>query len=154
LDTPVVEQLPGFSLGDGRATRTVTPRHLMSMSSGIDNGPYTDHGRGDDAVRRYVQSLAEIPVSFLPGQGFGYSNASTNVSGRLVEHVTGQTWDEVLRERLLEPAGLEHSATSAEDVIWRRHALGHVGGPQPSVLPHWSLPRSMGPAGGTLCQTA
>ena len=154
LDVSVVEQLPGFAVADAQATRTVTPRHLMSMSSGIDNGPYTDFGRGDDALARYVEALTDVPVLFEPGEGYGYSNASTNISGRLVEHVTGQTWDCVLRERLLEPAGLVHSATSAEEVIWRRHSLGHTGGDAPAVLPHWSLPRSMGPAGGTLCQSA
>jgi CubicO group peptidase (beta-lactamase class C family) len=49
---------------------------------------------------------------------------------------------------------MEHSASSAEEVIWRRHALGHQGGPEPALLKHWSLPRSMGPAGATLCQSA
>lgn len=154
LDVPVREQLPGFRLADPGATATVTPRHLMSMSSGIDNGPYTDFGRGDDALARYVAGLADVPMVFSPGEGYGYSNASTNVSGRLVEHVTGQSWEDVLRERLLDPAGLLQSATSAEDVIWRRHALGHTNGQEPSLLQHWALPRSMGPAGGTLCQSA
>jgi CubicO group peptidase (beta-lactamase class C family) len=75
LDTPVVDQLPGFALSDPDATSTVTPRHLMSMSSGMDNGPYVDYGRGDDALARYVASLAGLPQNFLPGTGFVYSNA-------------------------------------------------------------------------------
>ena len=156
LDVPVVEQLPGFALSDPRATATVTPRHLMSMSSGIDNGPYTDHGRGDDAVAKYVDALVELPQVFLPGEGYGYSNASTCVSGRLVEHVLGQTWDDALRERVLEPAGLGDSATLAEDIILRRFALGHEVNEAGKArrLEKWSSPRSKGPSGGTLCSTA
>lgn len=156
LDVPVVEQLPGFELSDSDALRTVTPRHLMSMSSGIDNGPYTDYGRGNDALARYVGALADLPHVFPPGKGYGYSNASTNVSGRLIEHVTGGTWEDALRTRLLEPAGLINSATLTEDIIHRRFAVGHAldKSGKPVALHRWALSRSMGPAGGTLCSTA
>lgn len=155
LDVPVREQLPGFRLATEDATGSVTPRHLMSMSSGIDNGPYDCFGPGDDALAGYVAGLETLEPLFAPGRGYGYSNASTNVSGRLVEYVTGQTWEQALRERLLEPAGLADSTTSTENVIVRRHALGHalVDG-EPVLVPTWSLPRSMGPAGSTLCSTA
>lgn len=152
LDVPVVEQLPGFVLSDPLATATVTPRHLMSMSSGIDNGPYDDHGRGDDAVARYVAALADLPHLFAPGSGYGYTNASTVVSGRLVEHVTGQTWDDALRTRLLEPAGLHETVTLPEDVLPLRHALGHDLDGTP--MTRWGLPRSLGPAGSTCCASA
>jgi CubicO group peptidase (beta-lactamase class C family) len=156
LDVPVVEQLPGFRLSDEHALKTVTPRHLMSMSSGMDNGPYTDYGRGDDALTRYVAALADEPHIFPPGEGYGYSNASTCVSGRLVEHVTGHTWDEEIRTRILEPAGLDNSATLTEDIIHRRFGLGHKLNDDGAlkVIHSWSLPRSTSPTGGTLCTSA
>jgi CubicO group peptidase (beta-lactamase class C family) len=156
LDVPVVEQLPGFALSDGHATLTVTPRHLMSMSSGMDNGPYVDHGRGDDALAHYVASLAELPQNFPPGTGFGYSNASTTVTGRLVEHVTGLSWDDAVRTRLLEPAGLAETATLPEDLIWRRFSLGHAPGQngRPAPLREWSQMRSRSPSGSSTCASA
>jgi len=156
LDVPVVEQLPGFALSDRHATQTITPRHLMSMSSGMDNGPYVDHGSGDDALARYVESLAELPQNFLPGTGFGYSNASTTVTGRLVEHVTGLSWDDALRIRLLEPAGMEETATRPEDLIWRHFSLGHALGQNdgPAPLRQWSQMRSRGPSGSSTCASA
>jgi CubicO group peptidase (beta-lactamase class C family) len=156
LDTPVAEQLPGFTLADAEARETVTPRHLMSMSSGIDNGPYADYGRGDDAVARYVTALAGVPHVFPPGRGYGYSNASTCVSGRLIEHVTGETWEKALETRLLNPAGLDHSAALPEDIIYRRFALGHEidDNGKPKLIHQWAQRRSMGPAGSTFCSTA
>lgn len=157
LDRPVVEQLPELRLADPEATRTVTPRHLMSMSSGIDNGSYDDHGRGSDAVARYVAALADEPMGFLPGRGYGYSNASTCVSGRLVEHVTGLDWDAALRQRLLEPAGLSQSWSLTEDIIHRRFAVGHTratASTPAEVVHRWSLPRSLSPAGATLSCSA
>lgn len=156
LDTPVAEQLPGFTLSDAEAVKTVTPRHLMSMSSGIDNGPYTDHGRGDGAVARYVTALADLPHVFPPGRGYGYSNASTCVSGRLIEHVTGETWEKALETRLLKPAALGHSAALPEDIIYRRFAVGHQvdDNGEPALIHQWAARRSMAPAGSTFCSTA
>jgi CubicO group peptidase (beta-lactamase class C family) len=156
LDVPVVKQLPGFELADQRALAVITPRQLLSMSSGIDNGPYTDFGSGDDALARYVDSLTDIPQTFAPGEGYGYSNAATCIAGRLVEHVTGQTWDDALRVRLLEPTGLRDSASLEEEILQRRFAVGHTVSTDGAlqVRERWSHGRSIGPAGGTFCSTA
>ncbi len=71
------------------------------------------------------------------------------VAGRLVEHVTGTTWDAALRERLIEPLGLRRTVTLPEEALLHRAALGHIedadGRPVPA--PVWMLPRSCGPAG-------
>jgi hypothetical protein len=82
---------------------------------------------------------------------FGYSNASTCVSGRLVEHVTGTTWEQALTERVLDPCGLGSSAILPEDVMWRRFAVGHD--PDGEPVRGWTLPRALSPA-GALCSSA
>ena len=81
LDTPVKNYIRDFKLADARSTDSVTLRHLLSMWAGIDNGPYTDYGRGQDAIEQYVKAFGDVPVVFEPGEGFGYSNAGTNISG-------------------------------------------------------------------------
>jgi CubicO group peptidase (beta-lactamase class C family) len=155
LDEPVVSYLPDLCLADADTTRTVTLRHLHSMSSGMDNGPYTDHGRGDDCLARYVASLADVPPMAPPGVMFGYSNASTCVAGRVAETLTGLAWEDALRERFLGPAGLGSTMSLFEDLVYRRVAVGHAranGGW--TVTRPWRLPRAMSPAGSTLCATA
>lgn len=156
LDHPLEDHLPGVALSGTRCSQDITPRQLMSMSSGLDNGPYVDHGRGDDAVRRYVDGLRTLPELFAPGAGYGYSNASTIVSGLLVERATGLDWDSALRTRLLEPAGLHSSFTLVDDIIHRRFSVGHALGPDrtPDVIHAWPMPRAMGPAGATMFATA
>lgn len=156
LDKPVRSYLPDLRLANRDATASVTCRHLLTMSSGIDNGPYSDHGPGDDCIERYVASLAEIPLQFQPGEGFGYSNASTTVAGLLVERMTGLCWDDALRQRLVKPAGLAHTASRLRQLIFRRVAVGHVVPEEgdPRVIHRWGLPRAHGPAGSTLCATA
>ena len=67
LDTTVSEVLPGTRLGTADVGGQVTVRHLLTHTSGIDGDVFTDTGRGDDCVERYVGLLAEVPSVFTPG---------------------------------------------------------------------------------------
>jgi CubicO group peptidase (beta-lactamase class C family) len=157
LDRPVKTWIRDFKLADPDATERVTLRQLLSMSAGLDNGPYQDHGRGDDALSRYVASLADIPQVFEPGTAFGYSNAGSNVAGLAAQRAAGKNWETLLAERILRPLGLRQSANFAEDLLFHPVSLGymHRSGPTDLVrVAVWGLPRSMAPAGGLLCCSA
>jgi CubicO group peptidase (beta-lactamase class C family) len=54
LDTPIGDYLPDLRLADPRAATTVTLRHLLSHTSGLEGDRFEDTGEGDDAVARYV----------------------------------------------------------------------------------------------------
>lgn len=153
LDQPVTTYLPAVRLATGEYWRAITPRQLMSMTSGLDNGPYTDTGRSDDCVARYVELMADIPLTFAPGTAYGYSNASTCVSGLIVERLTGRSWDDVLRDKVLGPAGLTESASLYDELPYRRVAVGHLPGTDDAVRP-WCFARGHGPAGSTLATSA
>ncbi len=154
LDEPVTTWIPDLEKGTGR--KAMTLRQLLSMSAGLDNGPYTDHGRGDDALERYVQSLTEVPRIFDPGTAFGYSNAGSNVAGLAAQKATGKPWEQLLDELVLRPLGLRQSATFPEDLLYHPVALGYLPGAdgEPARVPRWGLPRSMAPAGASLCCSA
>lgn len=155
IDQPVRTYLPDLVLADNEPTGDLTPRHLMSMTSGIDNGPYLDTGRGDDSVQRYVDLLKSIPMIARPGASFGYTNASTNVSGLMVERLTGLTWDTAVASRILEPAGLQHAATLPEFQIYHPVAVGHR--VKDGKIRHsypWIITRGAGPAGTSLSCSA
>ncbi len=157
LDLPVKTWIKDFQLADRHAGDRISLRQLLSMSAGIDNGPYQDYGRGDDALGRYVASLAEIPQIFEPGTAFGYSNAGSNIAGLAAQRATGKTWETLLSEKVLRPLGLTQSANFAEDLLFHPVALGYRnpdGSADPVRIPFWGLPRSMAPAGGTLCCSA
>lgn len=157
LDVPVAKYIPDLRLASWEAQQSVTLRHLLSMSAGLDNGSYHDYGRGDDALGRYVETLAGTPHLFKPGTAFGYSNASTNVAGYAAACVTRKTWEALLTERILSPLSLTQSAVFAEDLLHHPVAMGYkrsAPDAPPERLPGWALPRSMAPAGGTLCSSA
>jgi CubicO group peptidase (beta-lactamase class C family) len=154
LDVPVRELLPEFRVADRAASAAITTRHLLTHTSGFDGDVFVDTGRGDDAVQRYVDRLGGTRQLFPPGAAWSYNNAGFTVAGRLVEHLLGTSWDQALRERVVEPLGLDATVTLPEEVLLHRAALGHVehdDGWRPA--PVWGLPRSCGPA-GLVCSTA
>ncbi|MEV0753672.1 serine hydrolase [Streptosporangium sp. NPDC050280] len=144
LDAPVAEILPEFRVADPEVTKTVTIRHLLSHTSGIDGDLFLDTGRGDDCVEKYVEACANLAQNHPLGATQSYCNSGFIIAGRVIERLTGKGWDAALREQIIEPLGLSHTWTLPEDVLRFRGAMGHIDG---APAPVWGLMRSCGPAG-------
>ncbi|GGP73190.1 serine hydrolase domain-containing protein [Saccharothrix coeruleofusca] len=155
LDRPVRDYLPGFRLGDAAATESLTARHLLTHTGGIDGNHFTDTGRNDDAIGKFVATLAEAEHPFPPDTVFSYSNSGYVVLGRLVEVLRDKPFHDVLRERLVVPLGLRTAATDAYEAILHRVAVGHTrtGG---EVVPvkEWAVSYCAAPSGSHLAISA
>lgn len=93
--------------------------HLLSHTSGLSYGFH--HTHPVDALYRkagyewgtpkgldlagVVDQWAELPLVFQPGSRWNYS-VSTDVLGRVIEVVSGQTLDEFFQERIFDPLGM------------------------------------------------
>jgi CubicO group peptidase (beta-lactamase class C family) len=122
--------------------------HLLTHTSGLEGDIFSDTGRGDDCVRRYVDELATAARNFTPGAGYSYCNSGFTVLGRIIEVLDGRSWDESLRRRLIRPLGLTQTVTLPEEAIVHRAAIGHKAHPREGEASTvWGLPRSAGPAG-------
>ena len=157
LDAPVRDVVPAFAIADDAAASAITPRQLLSHVSGFEGDLFNDTGVGDDAVEKYLATIADAPQLFAPGERFSYNNAAFVVLGRIVEVLRGTSYDQALRTHLAAPLGLTHVATSAAEAIMFRAALGHIpteGTDEPVPAPVWSLVRSNAPAGSMLAMTA
>jgi len=153
LDAPVAEVLPELRLADAEVAKTVTMRHLLNHTSGIDGDVFTDTGRGDDCVEKYVALLSEQKQNHPLGATWSYCNAGFVLAGRVIEKLTGLTWDAALRQKIYAPLGLKHTVTLPEEALLFRTAAGHVDVAGDPVLAQvWQLPRSLGPA-GLICST-
>ncbi|QEW02920.1 serine hydrolase [Microbacterium lushaniae] len=148
LETKVKDVLPGFRLSEDELTDGVTIRHLLTHTSGLDGDVFTDTGRGDDCIQKYVDLLDTAGKNHPLGATWSYCNSGYSVLGRIIEVLTGKTWDAAMSELLYEPLDLTHTVTLPEDAILHGAAVGHVevAGEQ-IVTPAWLLPRGIGPAG-------
>jgi CubicO group peptidase (beta-lactamase class C family) len=116
---------------------------------------FRETGSGDDCLGRYVAEMADLPQVVPVGSVWSYNNAGFGLAGRLIEVVTGRSYEAVAQEFVLDPLGMTNSFFFPADVISRRFAVGHRVDPEtgPEVLRPWALARS-GNAVGGLCSSA
>ena len=158
LDRPVRRYLPELRLGDERTAETLTVGQLLNHTAGWDGGDaWTDTGEGDDALERAVALLADLPQQFAAGTGASYNNAAFVLAGRVVEKVTGETYERALARLILDPLGLRQTMTSLNEIMTQPFAVGHrthgSADRTVSVCRPWSDPRGYLPAGARLASS-
>lgn len=86
---------------------------LMNHSAGLVNYtslPDFPHGSRKKFTRREILDMFEDrELMFEPGEAFNYSNSGTFLLGLIVESVTGQTYEQYLREDVFTPLGLNRT---------------------------------------------
>jgi CubicO group peptidase (beta-lactamase class C family) len=152
LDARVRTYLPEFATSRPSVARRVTLRQLLNHSAGWLGEYYADKGRGDDALARYVKSMERLPQLTPPGETFFYNNAAVVLSGRVIEVVTGSTYEEAVRELVLDPLGLTHSRFFSDEIVGFNVAASHVIADGEPVVDNsvWHLPRSIHSTGGLI----
>ncbi len=148
LDDPVRAYLPEFRVRDPQASAEATIRHLLTHTGGWLGDVFRDTGSGADALSRYVAGMAELEQVHPLGGPLSYNNAGFAVAGAIIEAVTGQAYEEALREMVLAPLGLQAAFFTAAEAITHRFAVGHSrdGG----VARPWQLARAIAPMGGLI----
>jgi len=114
LEAPVRQYLPDFP---GEGGDAITLGQLLNHTSGL--AQYDDVGSYQEAFARGVPKYQRpVPPAELlalccsgklaarPGSRFDYNNADYFVLGRIVERVTGMSYEEALAQRILRPLGL------------------------------------------------
>jgi CubicO group peptidase (beta-lactamase class C family) len=100
---------PSFPNGD-----KVTVEHLLTHTSGIKS--YTGVPDIFDSIKTIpvteaymVKLIASFPFDFEPGTRWSYSNSAYSLLGYIIEKVTGRSYEQNVREIILQPLGMSHS---------------------------------------------
>jgi CubicO group peptidase (beta-lactamase class C family) len=107
-DAPVVKYLPDFAMYDAWVTRQMTVRDLLVHRSGLGLGegdlmfwPPTTFTRKELVGRiRYLKPATSFRSAYA------YDNVLYPVAGEVIEAVSGMPWEDFVRTRILEPAGM------------------------------------------------
>lgn len=102
LNVPVTTYVPWFEVRS--PYEPITPHHLLTHTAGLIQGM----DFADDAVPP-VWSLRGTSVGFAPGEHFHYSNDGYKLLGLILETIGGRPWPDMLRERVLEPLGMDRT---------------------------------------------
>jgi CubicO group peptidase (beta-lactamase class C family) len=153
LDAPIALFLPELTLAGDSAPQTITLRHLLTHTSGVEGDRFEDlYGIGDDALARAVAEFHTLRQLTPPGELWTYSNNGFSLAGAVVERVTEKPFEAAMREYLLEPLKAERSFYFAHEAITYPVAVGHSQEPgkAPTIAHNYPLPRYVNPAGGII----
>ncbi|MEU4762625.1 serine hydrolase [Actinosynnema sp. NPDC023794] len=128
LDSPVADSLPELGLDE-----RITVRMLLQHTSGLYNytgdvepdGTFVmglpSHGKAwvENRFHSYrpeelVRFALSKPARFEPGTDQSYANTNYTLALLLIEKLTGRTYAEEVRQRILEPLGLSDTVVSAD----------------------------------------
>ena len=155
LDATVRTYLPSFKLQDENAAFEATVRHLLTHMGGWVGDYFDTTGEGDDALDRMIERMAGLEQLAPIGTVWSYNNSGLYVAGRIIEVVTGQSYEDAIRELVLEPLGLNHTFLKPADMMTRRFAVGHMVSDEGiRVAEPWPLYRAAYPAGGVITSVA
>lgn len=123
LDDPVLEHLDSKLLGGAlphdKRWGDVTIRMLLQHTGGFDRLRTEDPMFRSRRLSRVlgvstpptatqiIEYMFERPLDFTPGERHAYSNFGYTVLGRTIEHVSEEGYEDVVRERILEPLGIK-----------------------------------------------
>jgi CubicO group peptidase (beta-lactamase class C family) len=110
-DAPVRRYVPTFALHDPVATERMTPRDLVTHRSGLPRhdlawykSPCTRQELFDRL--RYLEPSKDLRAVFQ------YNNLMYMAAGHVIAYVSGQSWEEFTRARILEPLGMVNTLFS------------------------------------------
>ena len=129
LDDPIARYVP--ELADIRLPTTDSPaitiRHLLTMTAGFPtDDPWGDRQQGMD-LEAFSRLLAGgLSFAWAPGTHFEYSNTGYGILGRLITNVAGAEYRDVVRERMLQPLGMDSTGYLEAEVDEARKAKGYL----------------------------
>jgi CubicO group peptidase (beta-lactamase class C family) len=156
LDAPVRTYVPELQLKDEQVARDVTLLQLLNHTAGWDGDLFENTGEGDDALDRYVARMATIEQVTPLGATVSYNNASLALAGKALEHVTGKIFEDVIRELVFQPLGMDRNYYAAKVIMTYRFAQGHKQNADGTieVTRPWELGRYGNPMGGAVTTVA
>ena len=134
--------------------------HRGGMPSNVDRGLLFWHLRRlvttpTDDRRLLLEGVVTKPPASEPGTKHLYSNTGYAIAGHMAEQVTGEPWEDLMRQRVFEPLGMSTAgfgAPGTPDVV--DEPRGHSASGQPiEPGPLADNPSVIGPAGTVHCST-
>jgi len=134
--------------------QTITLQHLLTHTSGIPSytsvANWIEIGAKPMSRAQLLALFADKPLDFQPGTAWAYSNSNYYLLGMVIEAVTKRPYADVIRDKLLVPAGM-HASGYCNDAM-PHHAQGYsvkTGAPVPARPVDLQHPF----AAGALCST-
>lgn len=126
LDATISTYLPDVKLSARASSAGLTVRHLLNHMSGLFGDHFPDYGRGDDALAKAVAEIGTLEPTTEPDVAWSYCNLAFIIAGRVLEVVTGKTYEQVMQDEVFDPLKLSPITFFPEEAILHSAAAGHL----------------------------
>ena len=140
VDDPVEKYLPEFKgqlvadkKGNHPPQHPMLVKELLTHTSGIigpNDPPIQKNSDLKDDIRQY----AAAPLQWEPGTKFQYNNAGINTAGRIIEVVSGMSYGDFIKQRILDPLGMSNTTYWPDAKLAERLAQTSQWNKEKSVL--------------------
>jgi CubicO group peptidase (beta-lactamase class C family) len=113
LDAPVRTYLPDFSLANPVASATLTTRDILTHRSGLPRHDFFWY-QAPFSRNELIHRLRFLEPGGPPHMKWRYNSLMFVVAGRIVERVSGESWESFVQTRILDPLGMRRTFLSAE----------------------------------------
>lgn len=131
-DTPVVQVMPDFKLGDPETTKQVLIRHLVCACTGLPRQDFEWLLEFQEATaRKEMELLGTFQPTSKFGEMFQYSNLLAAAGGYVAAHVIspgkelGAAYDEAMAARVFTPLGMSSTTFDYAKALAGNHAAPH-----------------------------
>ena len=124
----VIKYLPDFKLSDPWITKEITISDLLSHRSGLRSfdGDLLWYGTNYSSDE-IIDKIQYYPIKGSFRLDFNYNNVMYIVAGKIIEKVTGLTWNEFLKAKIFDILGMKDSSTTLSELTkTAEHALPHI----------------------------
>lgn len=113
----------------------ITVEHLLLHMSGLPNPDYLKlHPRNHLTNDEILQTIKSKPLLFEPGTKDRYSNSGYFVLALIIEKVSGKTYEEYIKENILEPLKLNKTGVYDDEALVRNIASSYSIGPNNNIV--------------------
>ena len=117
-DDKVKKFLPYFAVYDPWVSDNVTIRDLLSHRVGLgtfsgDNIWYKSTLPAEEIIKH----IKHVPQAYDFRAGYGYSNLMYITAGEIIKTITGKSWGENVKERILDPLDMNRTISSITDLV-------------------------------------
>jgi CubicO group peptidase (beta-lactamase class C family) len=131
LDAKLTDYLTDYRKDTGER---VTVHHLLTHTSGIPSytglpGFMKDKTRDAYSATDFVKAYCSGDLQFEPGTKMAYNNSGYFLLGAIIEKVTGKPYEQVLKEKILDPLGMKNTGYDHHATVMKKRAAGYEKSP-------------------------
>ncbi|MDR3597052.1 serine hydrolase [Clostridium sp.] len=114
LDTPIKQYMPNFELSNKYAEEHLTLRDMLCHRSGLPRHDLLWYNNSSLSRKELVEKIKYLEFSKDFRETWQYNNLMYATAGYLIELVSGITWEEFVKIKILEPLGMNNTNFSVE----------------------------------------